>query len=194
MHIALVGLPGSGKSTIGRQLARLCGVELVDVDAQIEAHLGCSIKNYFASHGEEAFRDVESQVLARLLGRVQPCVLATGGGAVLRPENRQALRACSTVFYLQAQPEAIAQRLRGDTVRPLMQGVDALQRLRDLLKVRGPLYEQVAHYSIDTQRQSTAQVARKIRMQMEMSGGMHLAPASESKPEPEPEPKSEPDF
>ena len=71
-----------------------------------------------------------------------------------------------------------------------MQGVDALQRLRDLLKVRGPLYEQVAHYSIDTQRQSTAQVARKIRMQMEMSGGMHLAPASESKPEPE----SEPDF
>ena len=176
MHIALVGLPGSGKSTIGRQLARLCGVELVDVDAQIEAHLGCSIKNYFASHGEEAFRDVESQVLARLLGRVQPCVLATGGGAVLRPENRQALRACSTVFYLQAQPEAIAQRLRGDTVRPLMQGVDALQRLRDLLKVRGPLYEQVAHYSIDTQRQSTGQVARKIRMQMEMAGGMQLPP------------------
>ena len=64
MHIALVGLPGSGKSTIGRQLARLCGVELVDVDAQIEVHLGCSIKDYFASHGEEAFRDVEAQVLA----------------------------------------------------------------------------------------------------------------------------------
>ena len=69
MHIALVGLPGSGKSTIGRQLARLCGVELVDVDAQIEVHLGCSIKDYFASHGEEAFRDVEAQVLARLLGQ-----------------------------------------------------------------------------------------------------------------------------
>ncbi len=123
-HIALVGLPGSGKSTIGRQVARQCGHVFVDADQAIEAQLGCSIKDFFTSDGEAAFRDVEAQVLQQLLASRHPTVLATGGGAVLRPENRAALHQHSTVFYLQAQPEDIARRLRGDTVRPLMQGVN----------------------------------------------------------------------
>lgn len=170
MHLALVGLPGSGKSTIGRQVARQGGWTFVDADHAIEEQLGCTIRDYFAQHGEAAFRDVEAQVLAALLQAPRATVIATGGGAVLRAENRAALRAGSTVFYLQAAPEDIARRLRGDTVRPLMQGVDALPRLQELLKVRGPLYREVAHYVLDTQRHNPNQVARKICMQMDVAG------------------------
>lgn len=169
-HLALVGLPGSGKSTIGRQVARQGGWLFVDADQAIEERLGCRIKDYFAQQGEAAFREVETQVLHTLLQAPRPTVIATGGGAVLRPENRTALREGSTVFYLQAAPEDIARRLRGDTVRPLMQGVDALQRLQELLALRGPLYREVAHYVLDTQRHNPTQVARKICMQMDVAG------------------------
>ena len=169
-HLALVGLPGSGKSTIGRQVARQGGWVFVDADHAIEERLGCSIKDYFAEHGEAAFREVEAQVLRTLLQAPQPTVIATGGGAVLKPENRVTLREGCTVFYLHAAPEDIARRLRGDTVRPLLQGVDALQRLQALQKVRGPLYREVAHYVLDTQRNNPTQVARKICMQVDLAG------------------------
>lgn len=170
LHLSLVGLPGSGKSTIGRYLARQLGWDFLDTDQVIEQRLGCSIKAYFASHTEAAFRDMEAQVLIELLQKPPSCVLATGGGAVLRSENRHALRTYSTVFYLQASPEDIARRLRNDTTRPLMQGDDPLKRLRELLAVRSVLYQETAHYVVDTMRQNTAQVARKIGMQAEMAG------------------------
>ncbi|WP_284335950.1 shikimate kinase [Comamonas sp. NoAH] len=170
MHFSLIGLPGSGKSTIGRSLARMWKLRFVDSDAVIEQRIGCSIKVFFEAHGEAAFRDVESQVLAELLSDSDPCVLSTGGGAILREENRAVLKAQSTVFYLQSLPEDIARRLRNDTTRPLMQGEDALKRLRDLLRVRGPLYLQTAHYVIDAARQNAAQVSRKICMQAELAG------------------------
>ena len=163
-------MPGCGKSTIGRLLARRLQLDFVDADQRIEQHLGCTIRSYFDSHGEEAFRDVEQNVLAELLAGGAHGVLATGGGAVLKPENRVALREGCTVFYLHAAPEDIARRLRGDTVRPLLQGVDALQRLQALQKVRGPLYREVAHYVLDTQRNNPTQVARKICMQVDLAG------------------------
>ncbi len=170
VHFSLIGLPGSGKSTIGRHLARVWKMRFVDTDQVIEQRLGCSIKDFFAAKGEEAFRDLESEVLAQLLQESPPCVLATGGGAILRPCNRQQLKANSTVFYLQSPPEDIARRLRNDTTRPLLQGDDALQRLRDLFQVRAPLYLETAHYVIDAARQNTAQVSRKICMQAELAG------------------------
>lgn len=170
VHFSLIGLPGSGKSTIGRHLARAWKLRFVDSDHVIEERLGCSIKEFFATHGEAAFRDIESQVLAELLQSPDPMVLSTGGGAILREVNRQLLQAHSTVFYLQSQPEEIARRLRHDTTRPLMQGDDALKRLRDLLKVRGPLYQATAHYVIDAARQNPVQVSRKICMQAELAG------------------------
>lgn len=170
MHFSLIGLPGSGKSTIGRHLARVWGLRFVDSDHVIEQRLGDSIKNFFAAHGEAAFRDIETQVLAELLASPEASVLSTGGGAILRPENRQALHAHSTVFYLQSLPEDIARRLRNDTTRPLMQGEDPLQRLRELLRVRGPLYLETAHYVVDAVRQNTQQVSRKICMQAELAG------------------------
>lgn len=170
MHFSLIGLPGSGKSTIGRHLARMWKLRFVDVDAVIEQRLGCSIRAYFELHGEAAFRDMEAQVLAELLKAPEPAVVSTGGGAILRAENRSALKAHSTVFYLQCLPEDIARRLRNDTTRPLMQGEDALKRLRDLLQVRGPLYAEAAHYVVDATRQNAVQVSRKIAMQAELAG------------------------
>lgn len=170
MHFSLIGLPGSGKSTIGRHLARMWKLRFVDSDHVIEQHLGCSIAAFFTEHGEAAFRDVESQVLAQLLQASTPSVLSTGGGAILRAPNRQMLKSHSTVFYLQSLPEDIARRLHSDTTRPLMQGSDPLKRLRELLKIRSPLYLETAHYVVDAARQNTAQVSRKICMQAELAG------------------------
>ena len=172
--ITFIGLPGSGKSTIGRQLARHWGLEFVDSDQVLESRLGCSIKDFFASQGEVAFRDAEAQVLAELAQSDKIGILSTGGGAVLRPENRAVLHANTTVFYLQSSPEDIARRLRNDTNRPLLQGDDPLKRLRDLLAVRAPLYEETAHFVIDTVRCSTAQVVRKVTMQAELAGVVPL--------------------
>ncbi len=176
--VCFIGLPGSGKSTIGRQLARNWGVEFVDSDLVLERRLGCSIKDYFAAHGEQAFRDAEAEVLADLARGQSACVLSTGGGAVLRAENRAVLHANTTVFYLQSSPEDIARRLRNDTTRPLLQGEDPLKRLRDLLAVRAPLYEETAHFVIDTVRCSTAQVVRKVTMQAELAGVVPMAGAA----------------
>ena len=172
--ITFIGLPGSGKSTIGRQLARHWGLEFVDSDQVLESRLGCSITDFFASQGEVAFRDAEAQVLAELAQSDKVGILSTGGGAVLRPENRAVLHANTTVFYLQSSPEDIARRLRNDTNRPLLQGDDPLKRLRDLLAVRAPLYEETAHFVIDTVRCSTAQVVRKVTMQAELAGVVPL--------------------
>jgi len=168
--ITLIGLPGSGKSTVGRQLARKWRLPFVDSDHAIEDALGGSIRSYFESHGESAFRDVETDVLRSLLQQQQGCVLSTGGGSVLREENRRMLREQSTVFYLQAAPEDIARRLRHDTTRPLMQGADPLVRLKELLAQRAPLYQETAHFVIDTGRLNTSQTVRKVAMQAELSG------------------------
>src|SRR5688500_2716012 len=97
--IVLVGMPGSGKSTVGRQLARRLSWPFVDADTEIERHLGCSIRSHFEQHGEASFRDIEQQVLARLLGS-DSHVVATGGGAVLREANRQLLQAQGHGVYL----------------------------------------------------------------------------------------------
>lgn len=170
MHFSLIGLPGSGKSTIGRHLARQWKLPFVDSDQVIEQRIGGSITEYFAAHGEAAFRDMEEATLGELLQTPQPCVLSTGGGAVLRPANRELLQTYSTVLYLQSLPEDIARRLRNDNSRPLMQGEDPLKKLRDLLQVRGPLYAATAHYIIDATRLNAAQVSRKICMQVELAG------------------------
>ena len=136
-------MPGCGKSTIGRLLARRLQLDFVDADQRIEQHLGCTIRSYFDSHGEEAFRDVEQNVLAELLAGGAHGVLATGGGAVLRSANRALIRTAAQVFYLRATPDEIWRRVRHDTKRPLLQVANPLQRLRDLYAQRDPLYREV---------------------------------------------------
>ncbi len=168
MSISLIGLPGSGKSTVGRQLARRLQWSYTDSDQVIEQRLGCPIREYFEREGEERFRDIEEQVLDELTQ--QAGVLSTGGGAVLRERNRAHLRTRTQVVYLKSTPEELFRRLRHDTQRPLLQVSDPMQRLRDLYAVRDPLYRETAHFVIDTGRPSVATLVNMIVMQMELAG------------------------
>ena len=169
MSIALVGMPGSGKSTVGRHLARQLGLRFVDSDTEIERRIGMPIKDYFALHGEEAFRDQEQAVIDELTA-VPELLLATGGGAVLRPSNRDALHSRTHVFYLRSTPEELHRRLRHDTHRPLLQVEDPLRRLRDLYRDRDPLYRRTAHFVVEAVRPSVPALLGMVLMQLELAG------------------------
>lgn len=167
--IGLIGLPGSGKSTVGRQLARRLQLPFLDSDQVIEQQLGCSIRDYFEREGEQRFRDVEESVIERLTRQPQ-AVLATGGGVVLRPGNRQHLRQRCQVVYLNSAPDELFRRLRHDLNRPLLQVADPLTRLRELHSLRDPLYRDTAHFVIETGRPSVATLVNMIVMQLELAG------------------------
>ena len=167
--IALVGLPGSGKSTVGRQLARRLQLAFIDSDHAIEARLGCSIREYFEREGEERFRDIEQEVLDDLTNSHHG-VLSTGGGSVLRATNRTNLRERGQVIYLKSTPDELFRRLRHDLNRPLLQVSDPLGRLRDLFMVRDPLYRETAHFLLETGRPSVATLVNMIVMQLELAG------------------------
>lgn len=169
MIIALVGMPGCGKSTVGRHLARQLGLRFVDSDAEIEKRIGCTIREYFDREGEEAFREVEQAVIAELTAG-DDMVLATGGGAVLRPANRDALRGRCQVFYLRSNPDELFRRLRHDTARPLLQVRDPLRRLRELFRERDPLYRRTAHFVVETPRPSVPALINMVLMQLEVLG------------------------
>jgi len=170
----LVGLPGSGKSTVGRHLARKLNIPFLDSDMAIEQHLGCTIREYFEVEGEERFREVESETLERLLAE-ETGVLSTGGGAVIKPINRERLRARGTVFYLRSTPEDVFRRLRHDQSRPLLQVSDPMARLRELFAVRDPLYTQCAHHVIESER---PHVGALLNLIMKHIDPLSLAPTS----------------
>lgn len=173
----LIGLPGSGKSTVGRQLARRLSLPFFDSDHVIEQRLGCSIREFFEREGEARFRDLEAAVVDELT-QGPPSIVSTGGGAVLRSENRERLHERGRVFYLKSTPEEVFRRLRYDRNRPLLQVEDPLQRIRDLFEVRDPLYRQTAHFIIETGRPSVATLVNMIVMQLELTPTPSPRPAS----------------
>ncbi len=169
LKLSLIGMPGCGKSTVGRHLARQLGLRFVDSDTEIEHRLGMPIRDYFAAHGEPAFRDIEQDVIEDLTAR-EGHVIATGGGAVLRPSNRDALHSRSHVFYLRSTPEDLFRRLRHDTHRPLLQVADPQTRLRDLYRERDPLYRRTAHFVVEAARPSVPALMGMVLMQLELAG------------------------
>lgn len=169
MTISLIGLPGSGKTTVGRQLSRRLQLPFFDSDTVIEQQLGCSIREFFETEGEDRFRDIESRVIDELT-QMPEGILSTGGGAVLRAENRAHLHDRTQVIYLNSSPDDLFRRLRHDKNRPLLQVADPLGKLRDLHRHRDPLYRETAHFQVATGRPSVSILVNMILMQLELGG------------------------
>ncbi len=170
MLVTLVGMPGGGKSTVGRHLARRLGLEFTDLDSVIEQRIGCSIRSFFEHEGEARFRVIEAELLTRELETSQQKVLATGGGTVLDAASRAALRSRSVCIYLRSTPAELFRRLRRDLRRPLLQVADPLQRLHELHAARDPLYLETARFVIETGRPSVPTLVNMIVMQLELAG------------------------
>jgi shikimate kinase len=165
MNLVLIGYRGTGKSTVARHLALALGWGWVDADVEVELLAGKSIAAIFADEGEPRFRDLESTVIADLMRR-DSIVLAAGGGAILRPENRIALRSSGRVIWLTAEPETIVRRLAADPDtpgrRPNLTTAGGEAEIRALLAVRQPLYAATADLTVDTEGKSPGEVAQAI--------------------------------
>ncbi len=160
-NIFLVGPMGAGKSTIGRRLAQLLGLEFVDSDKEIEERTGATIALIFELEGEAGFRAREQAVIAALTRR-RNIVLATGGGAVLDPDNRRCLSQRGVVIYLSASVDEQLDRTRQDDNRPLLQTADPRGRLATLLAARDPLYREIADFIVPTDGRHVKQVVNHI--------------------------------
>ncbi len=167
-NIFLVGLMGSGKTTIGRALARRLGLRFVDADHEIEARTGASIPLIFEIEGEASFRQREADVIRDLTAQ-QGIVLATGGGAVLNPQSRRYLHERGTVIYLRASVTSLLQRTSHDRNRPLLQTADPKATIEALARERGPLYQEVAHITIETGRPNVQSIVQTILSQLELA-------------------------
>ncbi len=182
-NIFLVGLMGSGKTTIGRALAKRLNKRFVDADHEIEARTGASIPLIFEIEGEASFRQREADVIRDLTAQ-QGIVLATGGGAVLNEASRQWLKERGIVVYLRASVSSILQRTSHDRNRPLLQTADPKARIEELSVQRAPLYEEVAHIIVETGRPNVQSVVQNILAQLEKNSAAddeaHAASSDES--------------
>lgn len=160
-NLFLIGLPGAGKTTLGRQLARRLGKTFIDADTELEQKLGVTIATIFEIEGEASFRDREQLVIAELTARTN-IVLATGGGCVIRIENRERLRENGTVVYLHAEAATVHSRTRRHRHRPLLNTGDPLARLMDLYTQRDPLYREIADRVIESDREVVARFAQEL--------------------------------
>ncbi len=160
-NIFLVGLMGAGKTTVARQLARRLGKTFYDTDHEIERRTGVRVQVIFEIEGEPGFRAREAQMVERLTA-LEDVVLGTGGGVVLKAENRAVLCARGFVVYLRAHPRDLYLRTRHDKSRPLLATDDPLARLEELHRIRDPLYAEVADLTVDTGRQSVGTLVDQL--------------------------------
>ena len=157
-NIYLIGPMGTGKTAVGKQLGRLLGVPFIDSDAEIERVAGVDIPFIFEREGEAGFRQRECEALAALCQR-EPIVLATGGGAILAPQNRKLLQETGTVVYLHTSLAQQLQRVGKGRGRPLLRGVDLPRRLAELREAREPLYREIADITLATDNRRVGKVA-----------------------------------
>ena len=161
MHIFIVGPMASGKSTIGKKLAKTLGVDFIDIDKDIERKAGVEISRIFELEGEEGFREREKKTLKELSGS-NNSVISTGGGAVLRIENRELMKSKGKVIYLETPVELQLERTLKDKNRPLLSKGNKEETLRSLKKQRDPLYQEIANITIKQNKKNYYQILKEI--------------------------------
>lgn len=169
-NIFLIGPMGSGKSAVGRQVAKLLHLPFIDSDAEIERRTGVDIPLIFEKEGEAGFREREREVIDELT-RQHPLVLSTGGGAILAPESRERLRSRGFVVYLETSVAQQAERVRSAHHRPLLAGVDPGPRLAELMQQREPLYRSTADVVVRTDGRKVVSVAEEIVREFQRQAG-----------------------
>jgi shikimate kinase/3-dehydroquinate synthase len=172
----LVGLMGAGKTTVGRALAKKLNKRFIDSDHEIEARTGASIPLIFEIEGEEGFRQREAEVIRELTAQ-QDIVLATGGGAILRPDNRACLKSRGTVVYLRASVNSILQRTSHDKNRPLLQTADPRKRIEELARTREPYYTEVADFIVETGRPNVQFLVQTIMAHLALTADQPVGSA-----------------
>jgi shikimate kinase len=163
-NIVLTGFMGTGKSEVGKLLAKQLGFAFIDADAEIEKITGMTISDIFSSRGEPAFREIESEVILSLAGN-EKAVISTGGGAVLRQVNMDNLRKKGVIVCLEASAETIFKRTAGNDDRPLLKTDDRLAKIKEMLAARRPFYER-ADIMIDTECKSPMEISGEIIEEM----------------------------
>ena len=165
LPLVLIGLLGAGKTSIGSKLAAKLDLDFYDMDQLIEVRTGQSVTSFFASQGERKFREMESGILSELIVK-EKSVIATGGGAVLSPQNRALLKERAFCICLDVDVDTLYQRLKNDDTRPLLQGTDLKHRLQELKTQREAYYQECAHLIIHTQEKSMAQIIDEVVEQL----------------------------
>lgn len=163
-NVVLIGFMGSGKSTMGIRLSYQLRYALEDTDRLIEAVAGKSISEIFAQEGEEAFRQMETELLEKLAEKKGQRIYSVGGGTPVRAVNRPLLKKLGTVVYLRTRPETVYERLKDDTTRPLLQGEDPLGKIRRLMAEREQAYIETADVVLDVDEMTAEQVVERIAM------------------------------
>lgn len=162
-NLILIGFMGSGKTSVGRKLADLCKRPLEDTDRLIEKEQQMPITGIFAQKGEEAFRQMETELLKELKNRNDGIILSTGGGLPLREENRRLLKEAGIVVYLRTRPETVLGRLAHDTTRPLLQGENVSEKVHRLMEDRENHYLDACHEIVETDGKSVREIALEIQ-------------------------------
>ena len=163
--IYLVGPMGSGKTAVGQRLAKLLEREFIDTDREIEERCGVDVSFVFEKEGESGFRQREHKIL-QSLSEQHNLVIATGGGIITQLENRQILLQTGIVIYLETSVDQQHARTQHNNTRPLLNGVDAMEKLHELYTLRAPLYQEVADITVSTNGQRVQNVARTIHLQL----------------------------
>ena len=161
-NIILIGFMGCGKSSVGIKLSYRLKRTIIDTDKWIEKKQGMTISDIFATEGEPAFRQMETDCLKALIETADKQIISVGGGLPMKEENHGLLKKLGRVVYLKITPEAVYERLKGDTTRPLLQVEDPMKKIEELLALRGPVYEKCADVVIEVSDKSFEEILEQI--------------------------------
>lgn len=161
-NVILIGFMGAGKTSVGTLYSQKHGLDFIDTDQMIEETEGMTVSRIFEEKGEEAFRRMETGLLERLTRKGKAALISAGGGLPLREENRKLLKGLGTVVYLDVSAETVLSRLKGDTTRPLLMGDHVKEKVENMLKARGPIYEEASHVKIDVNNKGPEEIVSEI--------------------------------